>query len=150
MPAVLLDEDAHHESLESIPGCLCTESYWRSRFLPVVIKRDCSYVTHHESIPSGIAAIQKLGQENNFDVDTTTNPDMFTDSVLQNYSAVIFLSTTGDVLNYKQEAAFERYIQAGGGYVGVHAAADTVPAEVGVQTQPGLAGDPADGRGHVT
>ncbi len=80
---------------------------------------------HHESIPDGIAAIQKLGQENNFDVDTTTNPEMFNDSALKNYSAVIFLSTTGDVLNYRQEAAFERYIQAGGGFVGVHAAADT-------------------------
>lgn len=80
---------------------------------------------HHDAIPEGIAAIQKLGQENNFDVDTTTNPEMFTDSTLEKYSAVIFLSTTGDVLNYRQEAAFERYIQAGGGYVGVHAAADT-------------------------
>jgi cytochrome c len=79
---------------------------------------------HHESITDGIAAIQKLGKENNFDVDTTTNPDMFVDSTLKDYSAVIFLSTTGDVLNYRQEAAFERYIQAGGGYVGVHAAAD--------------------------
>ena len=54
---------------------------------------------HHESIPDGIAAIKKLGQENNFDVDTTTNPEMFSDSTLKNYSAVIFLSTTGDVLN---------------------------------------------------
>ncbi|MEO8711125.1 MAG: ThuA domain-containing protein, partial [Parafilimonas sp.] len=80
---------------------------------------------HHESIPDGIAAIQKLGQENNFDVDTTTNPDMFNDSTLKNYSAVIFLSTTGDVLNYRQEAAFERYIQSGGGFVGVHSATDT-------------------------
>jgi cytochrome c len=80
---------------------------------------------HHESIPDGIAAIQKLGQENNFDVDTTTNPEMFTDSVLKQYSAVIFLCTTGDVLDYRQEAAFERYIQAGGGFVGVHSATDT-------------------------
>lgn len=80
---------------------------------------------HHESIPAGIAAIQKLGQENDFDVDTTTNPEMFNDSSLQKYSAVVFLSTTGNVLDYRQEAAFERYIQAGGGYVGVHAATDT-------------------------
>ncbi len=80
---------------------------------------------HHESIPDGIAAIQKLGQENNFDVDTTTDPSMFNDSTLKNYSAVIFLCTTGDVLDYRQEAAFERYIQAGGGFVGVHSATDT-------------------------
>ena len=38
---------------------------------------------------------------------------------------MIWLSTTGDVLNDTQQAAFERYIQAGGGYTGIHAAADT-------------------------
>jgi len=79
----------------------------------------------HASIPNGIAAIKKLGLENGFDVDTTENADMFNEDTLKQYSAVIFLSTTGDVLDYRQEAAFERYIQAGGGYVGVHAAADT-------------------------
>src|SRR5690606_4482428 len=56
---------------------------------------------------------------------TTTNADWFTDDSLKNYSAVVFLSTTGDVLDHYQEAAFERYIQAGGGFVGIHAAADT-------------------------
>jgi glucose/arabinose dehydrogenase/cytochrome c551/c552/type 1 glutamine amidotransferase len=80
---------------------------------------------YHESIPSGIAAIQKLGAQNNFDVDTTTNAEWFTEDTLKKYSSVIFLSTTGDVLNNYQEAEFERYIQAGGGFVGVHAAADT-------------------------
>nr|WP_214448996.1 ThuA domain-containing protein [Flavihumibacter rivuli] len=80
---------------------------------------------HHQSIDDGIVAINKLGKENGFEVDTTTNSEYFTDDSLKNYSAVIFLSTTGDVLNNYQEAAFERYIQAGGGYVGIHAAADT-------------------------
>ncbi|MEB2784403.1 ThuA domain-containing protein [Algoriphagus persicinus] len=80
---------------------------------------------HHESIPQGIAAIQKLGSENNFEVDTTTQAEIFTEENLAQYSAVIFLSTTGDVLNNYQEADFERYIQAGGGYMGIHAAADT-------------------------
>ena len=79
----------------------------------------------HTSIPAGVAAIQKLGAENGFDVDTTKNADIFNDDSLKNYATVIFMSTTGDVLNNKQEIAFERYIQAGGGYVGVHAATDT-------------------------
>lgn len=80
---------------------------------------------HHESIPDGIAAIQKLGSENGFEVDTTTNAEMFNEENLQQYSTIIFLNTTGDVLNLYQEADFERYIQSGGGYVGIHAAADT-------------------------
>ncbi|WDZ99161.1 ThuA domain-containing protein [Mucilaginibacter sp. SJ] len=80
---------------------------------------------HHASIDAGIAAIKKLGAENGFEVDTTKNSAMFNEDTLKKYSTVIFLSTTADVLDYRQEAAFERYIQAGGGYVGIHAAADT-------------------------
>ncbi len=79
----------------------------------------------HSSIPNGKVAIMKMGAENGFDVDTTENADVFNEDSLKKYATVIFLSTTGDVLDYKQEAAFERYIQAGGGFVGVHAATDT-------------------------
>ncbi|MCK8492250.1 ThuA domain-containing protein [Spirosoma sp. RP8] len=79
----------------------------------------------HTSIPFGIAAIQKLGRENNFLVDTTKNANYFNDDSLKKYQAVVFLSTTGNILNQTQQAAFERYIQAGGGYMGIHAAADT-------------------------
>ncbi|MBO0950811.1 ThuA domain-containing protein [Fibrella forsythiae] len=80
---------------------------------------------HHTSIPFGIAAVQQLGQANGFAVDTTTDATLFTDDNLKKYAAVVWMSTTGNVLNGEQQAAFERYIQAGGGYVGVHAAADT-------------------------
>ncbi len=57
----------------------------------------------HSSIPNGVAAVNKLGAENNFDVDTTSNANMFTDSILKKYSAIIFLNTTGDVLNYSRK-----------------------------------------------
>lgn len=79
---------------------------------------------HHESIADGNIAIQKLGAGNNFDVDTTTDATRFIDDSLKKYTAIVFLSTTGDVLDYRERAALERYIQAGGGYVGIHAAAD--------------------------
>lgn len=79
----------------------------------------------HTSIPFGITALQKLGREHAFGVDTTKNADYFNDDSLRHYQAVVFLSTTGNILNQKQQAAFERYIQAGGGYMGIHAAADT-------------------------
>ncbi|MGJ6963855.1 ThuA domain-containing protein [Streptosporangium sp. G11] len=80
----------------------------------------------HDSIPEGIAAIQKLGLENNFSVDTTEDSAQFTDANLAQYQAVIFMSTTGDpVTTPDQKAAFERYIQGGGGFAGVHAASDS-------------------------
>jgi len=82
---------------------------------------------HHASIPAGIDAIIKLGEENHFDVDTTTNPLNFTDENLKQYAAVIFLNTSGDVLEDDQQTIFENYIKHGGGFVGVHSATDTEP-----------------------
>ena len=79
----------------------------------------------HGSIPAGIKTLMQLGAENGFAVDTTENSAKFTDANLKRYGAVVFLSTTGDVLNNSQQTAFERYIQSGGGYVGIHAATDT-------------------------
>jgi cytochrome c len=79
---------------------------------------------HHASIPLGVAAIIKLGKENNFDVDTTSDDAKIVESNLKKYSAVVFLSTTGPLLTANERNDFERYIQAGGGYVGIHAAAD--------------------------
>ncbi len=79
----------------------------------------------HTSIGAGKTAIQKLGKENGFLVDTTENSELFTEENLKQYASVIFLNTTGDVLDYVQQADFERYIQSGGGFVGVHSAADT-------------------------
>lgn len=80
---------------------------------------------HHASIANGLVAIQKLGKENSFLVDTTTDASFFTDNKLKQYAAVVFLSTTGDVLNTNQQAAFERFIRDGGGFAGIHSAADT-------------------------
>ncbi|WP_031510440.1 ThuA domain-containing protein [Streptomyces megasporus] len=79
----------------------------------------------HDSIPDGIAAVRDLGARNGFTVDATEDAGAFTRKNLDRYAAVVFLSTTGDVLNTAQQSAFERYIEKGGGYVGVHAAADT-------------------------
>ena len=79
----------------------------------------------HESIKAGKAALQKLGSEKGFVVDTTEVSADFNEENLKKYRAVVFLSTTGDVLDQMQQNAFIRYIQGGGGYVGIHAAADT-------------------------
>lgn len=81
---------------------------------------------HHESIPAGVAAIQRLGQMHDFGVFWTEDANrVMNDQELAKYQVVVFLLTTGDILNAEQKAAFERYIRAGGGFVGVHSAADT-------------------------
>ncbi|MFI6158431.1 ThuA domain-containing protein [Micromonospora haikouensis] len=79
----------------------------------------------HDSIAVGTQAIRDLGAANSFTVTATEDAAQFTTANLARFEAVIFLNTTGDVLNDSQQAAFESYIGAGGGYVGVHSAADT-------------------------
>ncbi|MDH2427346.1 ThuA domain-containing protein [Sphaerisporangium sp. TRM90804] len=79
----------------------------------------------HSSIPAGVAAIQRLGAANGFTVTATEDAGAFTTANLAQYEAVVWLSTTGDVLNAAQQTAFQSYIASGGGYAGVHAAADT-------------------------
>jgi type 1 glutamine amidotransferase len=78
---------------------------------------------YHESIPAGIAAIQKLGKQYNFKVDTTTDNSLFTKENLKKYNAIIFLSTTGNnLLDSAQKLNFQEYIRSGSGFVGIHSA----------------------------
>jgi cytochrome c len=88
----------------------------------LVFKKTAGF--HHGSIPLAALAIMKLGQENGFVVDTTTDASKIEESNIKKYAALVFASTTGDVLNNNEQADLERYIQAGGGFVGIHAAAD--------------------------
>lgn len=80
---------------------------------------------HHESIPKGIKTIEDLGKENNFLVDETDDSKVFSSENLKKYELVIFLNTTGDILDLQQQKAFEAYINNGGNFFGIHAAADT-------------------------
>lgn len=80
---------------------------------------------HREAINAGKKEIPLLGQKNKFSVDTTESADAFTPENLKQYSAVVFLCTTGNVLNDQQQQAFEEFIRNGGGYVGLHSASDT-------------------------
>lgn len=79
----------------------------------------------HDCIPTARLAVINLGKENGFNVDTTEDASVFNDKNLKKYAAVLFLNTTGDVLNDEQQAAMEKYIHNGGGYMGIHAATDT-------------------------
>lgn len=79
----------------------------------------------HASIPDGVKAVQKMAAKKKWATYHTENASVFTPDSLQAYEAVIFLNTTGNILNEDQQAAFEQYIQQGGGFVGIHSATDT-------------------------
>jgi len=92
-------------------------------FRVLVFSKTAGY--RHASIEPGREALQKMGQQHGFAVDATEDGAAFTEENLRQYAAVVFLNTTQDVLDDAQQRHFEGYIRSGGGYVGIHAAADT-------------------------
>jgi PKD repeat protein len=122
--AVLTVTDGKGGSVSrTIPITALAPDNTSARFRALIFSKTAAF--RHDSIPQGITAIQTLGTQNNFQVDATEDGSMFRDDILSHYKTVIWLETTGDVLTDTQQAAFERFIRAGGGYVGIHSAADT-------------------------
>ena len=80
---------------------------------------------HHKSILDGVLALQDLAKQHHFNVIWHEESHYFNDDYLKNVDVVIFLSTTGEILNKPEKQAFERYIQSGKGFVGIHSASDT-------------------------
>jgi cytochrome c len=76
---------------------------------------------HRASITNGIAAIKQLGTEHGFHVDATEDSNWFTPANLAKYKVVVFLSTSGDILDQAQQTAFKDYIERGGGLTAIHA-----------------------------
>ncbi|MCA0363387.1 MAG: ThuA domain-containing protein [Bacteroidetes bacterium] len=98
-------------------------SFAQTKINALVFSKTAAF--RHQSIDAGKAALAKMAKERGFLVSFTEDAGQFTENNLKKFSTVIFLNTTGDILDNTQQNAFERYIQAGGGYVGIHAATDT-------------------------
>ena len=79
----------------------------------------------HNSIEDGAQSLLELLKSKNIKVDLTENAEYFTEDSLKQYATIVFLNTSGNILNNTQQADLERYIQAGGGFVGIHSATDT-------------------------
>ena len=79
----------------------------------------------HKSIETSVEAIKKLGSENSFKVHHTEDAAVFHPDSLKNFSMVMFLNTSGNVLIKEQQEAFKAFINNGGSFMGVHGAADT-------------------------
>jgi hypothetical protein len=79
----------------------------------------------HDSIAAGIEAIDEMGATHGFSATSTEDSSWLTESGLSEYGVVVFLNTTGDILDRSQEQALESFIQSGNGFVGIHSATDT-------------------------
>jgi type 1 glutamine amidotransferase len=108
-----------------LTAVISMSSYTLEKQKKILVFSKTAGYRHTSSIEAGAKYIMELGQKNKFGVDTTENANAFTAENLKQYAAVIFLCTTGNVLNEQQQQAFKQFIQAGGGYLGLHSSADT-------------------------
>jgi type 1 glutamine amidotransferase len=77
----------------------------------------------HDNIATSVAAIRKMGAESGFGVDASDDPAVFTDANLKQYAGLVFANSNNEAFaNEAQRAAFKRFIEAGGGFVGIHSA----------------------------
>lgn len=103
----------------------CSDAPLHTRPDPGVLVFTRTQGFRHASIPAGVAALDSLGRALGLQVSHSEDPALFSDSGLAAFEAIVFLHTTGDILNDAQQAAMERWLRAGRGFVGIHAAADT-------------------------
>ncbi|WP_266368737.1 ThuA domain-containing protein [Tellurirhabdus rosea] len=97
---------------------------WKKVKVLVYTKNGKGYV--HDNIPFAVQCIQQLGREHGFAVDVSDQPTVFTEANLRQYTLLIFPSTNNDVFDTdEQRLQFRRYIEAGGGFVGIHSVMGT-------------------------
>ncbi len=99
---------------------------WAHDFRVLVFSETTGF--RHDSIAAGVAAIQALGTVHDFEVVATEDAAQMNAANLAQCKVVIFLLTTGDILDAAQKGALQDFIRAGGGFVGIHSAADTEKA----------------------
>jgi uncharacterized protein len=108
----------------AIVGILFSSASSAQQFRALVFTKTAAW--HHDSGHAAVEAIKKLGEQHHFEVFWTENAEIvFKQEELAKYQVIIFAQTTGDILNAEQQALMERFIRNGGGFVGIHSAADT-------------------------
>ncbi|KIK62521.1 hypothetical protein GYMLUDRAFT_260249 [Collybiopsis luxurians FD-317 M1] len=78
----------------------------------------------HDSIPTAIQALQSKGPSIDVQFDNTEDMNQFSDQILAQYDALLFLDNTGEVLDDAGKVAFQKYLDLGGNFVAIHAASD--------------------------
>ena len=105
-------------------GIAAGQVKWRQVSVLVYTKNGKGYV--HENRAASVACIQRLGREHGFRVDTTNDPSVFEEKRLSQYDLLVFSNTNNDVFDTDaQRVAFRRYIESGGGLVGLHSVMGT-------------------------
>jgi len=104
-------------------GLALASTTFAAQFRALLITNTAGW--HHDSIGAAVPALQQLAKDHDFDLIWPNQLNVLSDRGLANIDVIIFMLTTGDILNDDQQAAVERFVQSGKGFVGIHTATDT-------------------------
>lgn len=118
----LVFPSTHHDTVAPhLPGDLVSPA--------VLVFSKTNAFRHIEGIPAGNRAIEGIARQQGWGFYATENGALFNAADLARFDAVVFHSATGDMLSDEQQQAFQKWLQAGGGWLGIHAAGDDSHAD---------------------
>jgi type 1 glutamine amidotransferase len=106
----------HDSQAPWVPGDLAAPAV-------LIFSKTNSY-RHVAGIEGGNRVLREIAIGNGWGVYATENGAIFNEGDLQRFAAVVFLNANGDMLSVEQEGAFQKWLLAGGGWIGIHAAGD--------------------------
>lgn len=110
----------------SLPTCLCLSLLpWPTSAADAILVFSRTEGFRHDSIPTAVDTLRALATGQGLHTVHSEDSAVFTAPALRQFRAVVFANTTGDILDAAQQDALREYIEAGGGFLGLHAAADT-------------------------
>jgi type 1 glutamine amidotransferase len=114
---ILFPSSSHDKTAPALPSEL-------SRPAVLLFSKTNSF-RHKEGIPAGNRVISSLAKDLGLSVFATENGAVFNNDDLSRFDVVVFQSATGDMLSEPQEQALQDWLEAGGGWLGTHAAGDS-------------------------
>jgi len=113
---IVFPSSQHDSKAPSIPKNLASAAL-------LVFSKTNSF-RHIDGIAGGNLAIKQIAKKNGWGLFSTENGAVFNENDLSRFDTVIFLNASGDMLSDQQQQVFQRWLEAGGGWVGIHAAGD--------------------------
>jgi len=99
-----------------------------SRLRVLVFSKTNSF-RHVDGIDGARRALDAIAAREGFSLFHSENGALFDAEHLARFDVVVFSNASGDMLSDAQDRAFEKWLTAGGGWVGIHAAGDLSHAD---------------------
>ncbi|MCR9096583.1 MAG: ThuA domain-containing protein [bacterium] len=121
---ILFPSHAH----ETTPPVLAAD-FGANANLRVLVYSKTNQFRHTEGIAASHDLFDELATDADWAVFHTENSAVFDSTILDRFDVVVFASASGDHASDAQDAAFRRWLEEGGGWLGIHAAGDGSHAE---------------------